>query len=267
MNKNTMVNIESLKFKYHQQQVLNDVNFKVEKGKLYSIIGPNGSGKTTLLKIIAKQLETHVGKVEVAGELIEFYKYKDFAKQVALVPQNTSIDADFRNEEVVLMGRMPYLTPLARESKKDYDIVQEAMIKTNTVHLKNRLVEQISGGERQRIILARALAQATPIMLLDEPVSQLDIQHQIGIMNLLRQLVDVEGLTAIVVLHDLNLASQYSDELLLLDKGKLVSKGIPETVLNPKLLKNVYGLTATIIENPVTKRPFILHVTCKEGEK
>lgn len=263
IKKNTIVNIESLKFKYHQQQVLNDVNFKVEKGKLYSIIGPNGSGKTTLLKIITKQLEAHVGKVEVSGELIEFYKHKDFAKQVALVPQNTSIDADFRNEEVVLMGRIPYLTPLARESKKDYDIIHEAMIKTNTVHLKNRSVKQISGGEKQRIILARALAQATPIMLLDEPVSQLDIQHQIGIMNLLRQLVKEEGLTVITVLHDLNLASQYSDELLLLNNGNLVSKGSSKTVLTSKLLNAVYGLTATIIENPVTKRPFILHVTCK----
>ena len=257
-----MANIESLRFKYHQHQVLNNVNINIEKGKLYSIIGPNGSGKTTLLKIIAKQLEADVGQIEIAGEAIEFYKHKDFAKKVALVPQNTTIDADFRNEEVVLMGRMPYLTPLARESKNDYAIVKEAMIKTNTIHLKNRSVEQISGGERQRVILARALAQETPIMLLDEPVSQLDIQHQIGIMNLLRQLVDEEGLTAITILHDLNLASQYSDELLLLDKGTLVSTGTPEAVLTPELMKSVYGLTATIIKNPVTKRPFILHVTC-----
>ena len=266
MNKNIIVNIESLKFKYHSQnkQVLNNVNFKVEKGKMYGIIGPNGSGKTTLLKIIAKQLKISIGKVEVAEKAIGFYKYKDFAKQVALVPQNTSIAADFRNDEVVLMGRMPYLMPLARELKKDYDIVHEVMVKTNTVHIKNRRIEQISGGEKQRIILARALAQTTPIMLLDEPVSQLDIKHQIGIMNLLRQLVDEENLTVITILHDLNLASQYSDELLLLNKGSLASKGSPKTVLTSKLIKTVYGLTATIIKNPITKKPFILHIAYKE---
>ena len=262
MGKKIMVNIEDLKFKYHNHQVLNAININVEEGKLYSIIGPNGSGKTTLLKLIAKQLAGDSGKIEVAGEAIGFYKQKAFAKKVALVPQNTTIDADFRSEEVVLMGRIPYLTPLARESKHDFDIAEEAMVKTNTHHLKNRSIEQISGGERQRVILARALAQETPIMLLDEPVSQLDIQHQIGIMNLLRQLVDEEGLTVIAVLHDLNLASQYSHQLLLLDKGQLVATGTPEAVLTPELVKGVYGLEATIIENPVTKRPFILHVTC-----
>lgn len=258
-NKNIIVNIKSLKFKYHQQQILNNINFKIEKKKIYSIVGPNGSGKTTLLKIIAKQLEAHVGKIEVAGESINFYKYKDFAKHVSLVPQNTSIITNFRNEEIVLMGRIPYLSPFTRESKKDHDIVREAMIKTNTVHIKNRGAEQISGGEKQRIILARALAQTAPIMLLDEPVSQLDIQHQINIMNLLRQLVNEKNLTVIAVLHDLNLASRYSDELLLLNKGNLISMGSPKIVLTSKLIQTVYGLIATIIENPITKRPFILH--------
>lgn len=257
-----MVKVTDLKFKYHQHHVLDGVDLTVERGKLYSIIGPNGSGKTTLLKLIAKQLECEIGTIEVEGQSIKNYKHKDFAKKISLVPQNTSIEADFKNEEVVLMGRIPYLSPFEKESEADYGIVDEAMGKTDTLHLKDRSVAHISGGERQRVILARALAQDTPIMLLDEPVSQLDIQHQIGMMTLLRQLVEDEGLTVIVVLHDLNLACQYSDELLLLDKGHLASTGAPEVVLTPQVMKEVYALNATIIENPVTKRPFILHVTC-----
>lgn len=244
-----VLEIKDLNFKYSEDAVLKGINLEIAKGKFYSIIGPNGSGKTTFLKTLGKQLAVKEKTVFLLGSDIYPLKEGELAKKISLVPQNTYVAFDLAGEEIVMMGRTPYLKPFSREGQKDFRIVEECMQKTNTWHLRKKSIKSISGGERQRVILARALAQKGEIMLLDEPVSQLDIKHQLGVMETLKALVK-EGLTVICVLHDLNLASQYSDEIILIKDGALVNLGTPEQVLTEEMMENIYGVNCTILKDP-----------------
>ncbi len=255
-----IMKIQNLTIDYNGIVAIDNMSFKLEKGKFYSIIGPNGAGKSTLLKAITKNLHNTKDSIFIEGIDLKDFKIKDLAKKISMVPQETSIDFDLLGEEIVLMGRIPHLKRLEKEGSKDMEIVKNSMIKTNTYHLKNRSVTKMSGGEKQRIIVARALAQEAGIMLLDEPVSQLDLHNQIEIMNIVRELVDKEGLTALCVLHDINLAVNYSDEIIIMKEGKLVSSGLPKEIIKQNILEDTYGIKVEIIDNPVTKKPFIIHV-------
>lgn len=256
----SIMKITDLTIKYDAMIALNKLNLKLEKGKFYCIIGPNGAGKSTLLKSITKNLDNSRDSIFIDGIDIRDLKIKELAKKISVVPQETSIDFDLLGEEIVLMGRIPHLKRLEKEGPRDLEIVKNSMKKTNTLHLKNRSITKMSGGEKQRIIVARALAQEANIMLLDEPVSQLDLHNQIEIMNIVRELVDKEGLTALCVLHDINLAVNYSDEIIIMKEGRLISKGLPEDVINQENIEETYGIKVNIINNPVTKKPFIIHV-------
>lgn len=250
--------IKDLCFSYNDKEVLRGISLSLERNRFYSIIGPNGCGKTTLLKNISKNLEQNSGKIIVENKDLKKLKAKEVAKLLSYVPQNTSIDFDFTAIDIVLMGRSPYLKLFQQENENDLDIAEKAMKVTNTWHIKNMNINEISGGEKQRVIIARALAQQTGIMLMDEPISQLDIHHQIELMDTIKSLVITSDVTVVAVLHDLNIAAQYSDEIILMKDGNIFAKGSPESVITEENLMMVYGLKSSIIKNPITGKPHVL---------
>ncbi|WP_125153147.1 ABC transporter ATP-binding protein [Clostridium rectalis] len=256
---NPIINIRNLNYSYSNKAILKNINISLEKNKFYSIIGPNGSGKTTLLKNILRVVPIKKNSIYIEGDDIVNLSTKDLSKKIASVPQNTMIDFDFTVMDIVLMGRAPYLSRLKNETEEDLIVAKESMVMTSTWHLKDKLVNELSGGERQRVIIARALAQQSKIILLDEPISNLDIQHQVDILDTIKFLK--KDITVIAVLHDLNLAAQYSDELILLKEGKIVSMGEPEKVLNKQTIKNVYHVETYILKNPITGKPHIIPIS------
>lgn len=241
--------VNDLKFKYSSNWILDNINIDVEGKGITGIIGPNGSGKSTLIKNIAGVLNTDEGKIAIFDKFKDEYSPKDLAKIMGVVHQKIDIDYDFTVEEIVMMGRNPHVSRFHQESKKDFEIVEHALKMTDLVQLKEKSVLQISGGELQRTVIARALAQSPKLMLLDEPISHLDIGHQLEMMKMLKQLSEELEIAIVVVLHELNIAMNYCDNLILLEKGKIFSSGEPETVINSESLRKVYGVNGRVIKN------------------
>lgn len=243
-----------------EQKILHDISFSVEKGCLLGLIGPNGSGKSTLLKTIATLLPAASGKVLIDDENHLSYSQKTLAKKMSYVPQETLLAFDFSARDVVAMGRHVYGSVFKGETKKDKERIEWAMKKTKTDPLSHQSVLNLSGGQRQLVMIAKALAQDTPIMLLDEPISALDVYYQLHILSLLKELCE-QGQTMIVVLHDLNLAARFCHRLLLLNDGSIREYGTPEEVLTERTLKEVYHVQSDIRKDPsvdaLTITPFI----------
>ena len=254
------IKVKNLDWSYGAQVVLTDVSVNIEKGKFYTILGPNGSGKTTLAKIITKTMDTPKNKVFLLSEDITKLTNKQTARKIATVPQNTIIDFDFSVMDIVLMGRAPYLRRFQSESSIDFELAKDAMLKTNTWHLRDKKIDQISGGERQRVIIARAITQDTEVLILDEPISNIDIHHQIQLLEVLKKLNKEKNTTIITILHDLNLAVQYSDEIFLLSDGKLVTHGNPQAVLTKEIIDEVYNIEVDMVVHPSTGKPYIIPV-------
>ncbi len=252
--------IKNLTWCFGERKILHDLTINIEKKKFYSIIGPNGSGKTTLLKNISKSLEPQNDTVFIDNFDLTKLKNKEIARKISCVPQNTYIDFDFSVMDIVLMGRSPHFKWFQTESEEDIKIARKAMMATNTWELREKNINEISGGERQRVIVARALSQQTDIMLLDEPISQLDIHHQIELMDTVKSLIDYRGITVVAILHDLNLAAQYSDYLIFLNEGKIISQGSPEYVLTEENIEKVYNIKVHIMKNPFTGKPHIIPI-------
>lgn len=236
--------------------VLQEVSLTVEQGAFYMIIGPNGAGKTTLLKVLAGLIKPDRGSITIQGSDARHLSARQSARILAMVPQQVPLDFPFSVAETVLMGRSPHLGLLAFESTQDRELAQQAMDFTDVGHLARRRLDEVSGGERQRVILARAICQQPQIILLDEPTASLDPAHQLKIMDLLERLRR-QGVTVIMVSHDLNLAGAYGDTLLLLKDGKVVCFGPPEEVLTEGQLQTSYTCSLLVDENPVCKRPRI----------
>lgn len=237
---------------YDSVGVLEGVTFSVGRGEFTGIIGPNGSGKTTLLKTISQILRPVRGVVLLSGEELSKIKPGKLARQMAVVPQETVVNFPFTVRDIVLMGRSPYLKRFQSEGPRDFEVVRRAMQITATDYLADRLITALSGGERQRVIIARALAQEPEILLLDEPTAHLDINNQVEILNLLRFLSRERGLTVIAVFHDLNLAAQYCDRLILLRKGKIYRIGGPEEVVTAENIRKVYGASVLVRRDRIT---------------
>lgn len=253
------IEIDGLDFSYKKgEKILDNICLCLEKGKFHTILGPNGSGKTTLLKNIAKLLPMEKGSIRIGGRSLEPMKSKALAKMIAVVPQYTAVEFDFTAYEIVMMGRTPYLPRFSEESGSDQKVVQRAMELTNTWGFRDKSIQELSGGERQRVIVARAIAQETEIILLDEPISHLDIHHQVEILNNIRTLNRTENKTIIAVLHDLNLASAYSDNIVLMQHGKIHSMGAPDQVLTSLAVKEIYGLEVQIATGSSGQKPFII---------
>ena len=248
------IEVKNLSLRYGKKEVLTDVNLSVETGGFYAVMGANGCGKTTLLRCVANLLEPTGGEVSIDGRLAREYGAREMAQTMALVRQRTYTDMEFSAFDIVLMGRNPYQRRLENESQSDRDIVEESMKMTNTWHLRNAHPHELSGGELQRVMLARALTQQTPIMLLDEPTSNLDIAHQYEIMELLGEFNREQGKTILIVVHDLNLAYRYCPGLVLLHKGEVLYQGDMGRGLTPERIETVFGVKAEIVGgNVVTK--------------
>lgn len=252
------VQVDNLSFSYGNDSVLKDLSLGFEKGKFYSIIGPNGSGKTTFLKNLSKLLDISKETVFIHGQDVVKLTNKDISKDLALVPQNINIEYEFTAYDIVIMGRTPFKKRFEDYNEKDKEMVEKSMKLTSTWELKDKLITTLSGGEQQRVIAARALCQDTDIILLDEPTSHLDIQHQLGFLNIFKKLK--KDITVIAVMHDLNLASLYSDEIILLEKGKIIDKGEPSIVITRENIKKVYNIEVDIIRNTSNGAPYVMPV-------
>ncbi|MFW5788226.1 MAG: ABC transporter ATP-binding protein, partial [Halanaerobiales bacterium] len=252
-----MLEIENLKFGYKNKEVLKNINLYIKHRDFLGIIGPNGSGKSTLLKNISRIVCPNKGVVYLDDRLLQEYNNRDLAKKMAVVPQDTTLNFNFNVYDIIMMGRNPYQNRWGNISEEDKKVVKEAMCLTDTYFLRDKNINNLSGGERQRVIIARALAQKPDLLLLDEPTSSLDINYQGEIFDLLTDLNQNLDLTIIVVSHDLNLSSQYCDELILLYEGEIFEAGTPEEVLTPQNIKAVYKTEVIIKENPLTDRPYV----------
>ncbi|HHX61401.1 MAG TPA: ABC transporter ATP-binding protein [Epulopiscium sp.] len=252
------ISIKNLSFSYDKKVILDDINLEFNKGNFYSIIGPNGSGKSTLIKNISKTLASKGISVFIGDKDIRTLNNKTLAKVMAIIPQTTIIDYEFTVSEIVMMGRSPHKKRFEDFNRSDERIIKKYMKATSTWELKDKLITELSGGEAQRVIAARVLCQETDIVLLDEPTSSLDIQYQIEFLNIFRNLKTDKIIIA--VLHDLNLASVFSDEIILINKGQVVAKGTPWDVINEENIKNVYNISVKVFENPISKCPHIIPI-------
>ncbi len=246
-----------LSYGYHRQNILKDISFSVPKKQFFIIIGPNGSGKTTLMKVLAGIEKPDDGNLLICGKPIEKYSRRSLARTVAIAPQMTAMDFPFKVGEVVLMGRSPHKGLLGFDSTTDLQIARQAMAFTGVEHLEYRKLDQLSGGEQQRVLIARAICQQPEIILLDEPTASLDLTHQVRVMDLMEQLQKEKGMTVIMVSHDINLASMYAQTLLLVNDGKIVSTGPPNRVLTYETLEKTYGCPLLVDQNPLGKFPRI----------
>ncbi len=252
-----MIELKAISFRYHEDWVLRDVSFRVERGEFVGVIGPNGSGKTTLLKILYRLLAPQKG--EILFELLPLKKMDrtDIAKTIAVVAQETHLLFPFTVLETVLMGRSPYLGHLIFESEKDVEIARKAMEWTKILHLSERPIDELSGGERKRVFIARALAQEPEAILLDEPTANLDIHHQIDFLDLILTLNRERGLTIVMASHDMNIASEFCDRLILLHEGRIYRTGTPREVITKENIENVYGCEVWIDQSPTSGMPRI----------
>lgn len=248
------IKVENLAFGYYQDLILKDLNFWIKKGSFVTIIGPNGSGKSTLLKTLSKIILPDKGNILLDNTNLLKLKPLELAQQMAVVPQTFAIDFPFNVLETVLMGRSPYLKRFETESEQDLALAQWAMELTNTWHLRDRVVTELSGGELQRVVVARALTQEPKIILLDEPTAHLDIQHQMELLELLESLNKNSGLTVVTVLHDLNLASLFSEYVILMKDGEIFALGETAEVLTSHNIREVYNMEVTLSHNPLTAK-------------
>lgn len=254
---NNILSVKNLNFSYGSNRILDNISFDIKRGSFISILGPNGAGKSTLVNIISKILDKYEGEVRVAGKDIAILNSKDIAKMIAVVPQSTNPSFSFTVREMVLMGRYPYVSRFERETKKDFAIVREVMEKTRIIQFADRQFNELSGGEKQRVVMAQALAQDSPILLLDEPTSHLDINFQIEFMNLFLKLNREENKTIIGVFHDINLAIQNSSLIMLLKEGAVFGFGKPEEVVSRQNLKSVFHSDVFVGRNPVTRNIYV----------
>jgi len=246
---------------YSAADVLQNINLKIPRGSFTGIIGPNGSGKTTLFRAISGVLTKLRGEILLDGKKLSEHSLKDKAKKIAVVNQYIVADAIYV-EDYVLMGRMPYHSRFTFfESKSDYEIAHKYMKLTHTYRLKDKLMTQLSGGEQQLVDIARALTQEPDLLLLDEPTAHLDIGHQVQILNLLQHLNRELKLSVLMIIHDLNLAGEYCNFLLMMNNGKIHVKGVPEEVLHYKHIEAVYNTIVITETNPLSGKPVVFPVS------
>ena len=259
-----ILKVGSLTCGYDGKAVIKDVSFSVKEGDCLGIIGPNGAGKTTLFRAITGVLKPWQGDILYKGKDICEISARDFACEVAVIPQILEIPFAFSVEEFVLMGRFPHVGRFESLKPKDHRILEEVLNLADIFSFRERKISELSGGERQRVILAQGFAQEPRLLLLDEPTSHLDIAHQVRILDLVKRLNKEKNLTVIVVLHDLNLASNYCDRLILLKEGGIFKEGSPQEVLTYQNIEEVYKTVVVVKENPLSLKPYVLLVSEEE---
>lgn len=253
-----MLKIEGLSVSYGPRRVLNSISLDVQAGEVLALIGPNGAGKSTLVRAASGVIPVQAGKVHANGDDLLGLPVMRRARYLAVVPQAVSMPPAFTVWETVLLGRTPYLNFLGQISNKDEEIARLALQKVDALDLAERRVGELSGGESQRILLARALAQSTPILLLDEPTVHLDLQHQENLMEIVHSLAHADHLAVLIALHDLNLAARYADRVALLVAGEVKAAGTARQVLTPEIISAAYHLPVHVIPHPFADAPLVL---------
>ncbi len=242
------ISLENIKVKIGDTDILRGINIDANNKEFIGIIGPNGSGKSTLLKCIYRALKPSSGIIKLDNIDLNNLTIKESSKKLAVLSQHNNYNFDFTVKDILLMGRAPHKKFLDRDTKEDYDIIYDALNKVGMVSFIDRSFLTLSGGEQQRIILARALAQQTGCLILDEPTNHLDIKYQLQLMGIIKNL----NIEVIAAIHDLNIAAMYCDKLYVLKEGIIISYGTPKEVLTSELIKDVYGIDSLVIENPTT---------------
>jgi len=259
--------IKKVDFSYLDGLVLQDISLSIGAGEMVGLLGPNGSGKTTLVKLVSGVLKPREGEIMLDGSSLSRLHRRFIASRVAVVPQQFHIPFAFNVGEVVMLGRTPFIRAFAGETGADRDAVSTAMEVVGIGELAERRFDELSGGERQKVILAMALAQQPKLLLLDEPTVHLDITHQIEILELVRRLNAEQGITVLAAMHDLNLASLYFGRLVLLKEGRLLSDGTPAEVLTEDRIREVYSASVRVERHPVTGVPHIVVMPKGSGEE
>ncbi|HEY3311240.1 MAG TPA: heme ABC transporter ATP-binding protein [Anaerolineales bacterium] len=253
-----MLKIQNLSVNYSTRSVLKNISLEVKKGEILALLGPNGSGKSTLLRTICGILPANHGSILLAGHPLIKLNPAERARWVSVVPQNSSLPPIYTAWETVLLGRTPYINFLGQVSARDETIARCALERVDALSLAERNIGELSGGEQQRVLLARALAQSAPILLLDEPTTYLDLQHQMSMLNLVQKLSREDGITVIVALHDLNLAARFADRIALLVDGQLKAVGTTKQVLQADVIAEAYRWPVQVVNHPFLDTPLIL---------
>jgi cobalamin transport system ATP-binding protein len=248
------VQTDNLAFAYKDKVVLDGVSLSVEKGEMLGILGPNGSGKTTLLKVLSGVLPG-TGEIKINGKTIGTYGRRELSRLFGVVPQENHVSFPYTLAEIVLMGRASHHSSLTFEGERDREVARKSMELTGVLSLSDRYLHELSGGEKQRVMIARALAQEPKILLLDEPSAFLDLKHQVHILEILRQLNREQRLTIVAALHDLNLAALFFPRLVMLRDGKIYRDGTPREVLTEKAIDEVYGIRVRVEQDLSRERP------------
>ena len=249
--------VDNLGFSYGSIRCIDNVSLQLKSGCFYGLIGPNGSGKSTLIDLLSGHLFADEGTIYVHGSDIRDYSRRELARKLSSVPQSFTLNFDYSVEEVVLMGRYPYIPRFANPQKHDVLAVKEAMQSLDIYHLRSRKVTQLSGGEKQRVMIARSLAQDTDIILLDEVTANLDINHAVSIMKVMHHMVARHQKTVLAALHDLNIASAFCDELIVMRGGEIVNNGKASAVISERLVEDVYQIRSTISTDHETDKKHI----------
>jgi len=252
------IELQNVWLAYGGNVVVKGITFQLLPGEIAGLIGPNGSGKSTIIKAISRVISTYSGKILLDGEDISRIPRKDLARLLGVVPQMPLLPSAFTAFEIVLMGRNPHLGLLQYEGENELAITWRAMEMTATQPLAERRIGELSGGEIQRLIIARVLTQEPKAILLDEPTANLDIRHQVEIFDLIKSLCRNDNLTVLAALHDLNLAAQYCDKLILINNGQVHAQGTPAEVINSQNIEEVYGAEGCVYPHPINGLPAVL---------
>ena len=253
--------VRDVEFSYRDRAILRGMTLDVEAGEMVGVVGPNGAGKTTFLKIVTGVLSPHGGRVYIQGSPLTSLRPRDRARVVAMVQQTPTVPIGFTAFDVVMMGRNPHLALLQWEGHGDLDVCRRVMELTGTAEFAQRPVTNLSGGELQRVFIARALAQETPVLVLDEPTAHLDISYQTSVLDMIETIRRETGATVLVAMHDLTLAAQYCDRVAVLHQGRVFACGEPADVLTPEVVSRVFGAAVSVVKHPVHGTPVVLAVS------
>ena len=250
MENKSCFTIKNLSFSYGEKRVLSELSLEISKGRITTLMGANGCGKSTMFQLLTKNLRPKSGEILLEGVPLESMSLREFSRKVAIVHQNNTAPGDLTVEQLVAYGRIPYTKmgqPVSRD--KDEKMIERAMKITGTINLRKKQIHALSGGQRQRVWIAMAIAQGTSILLLDEPTTYLDVRYQLQILKLVKMLNQKLGITVLMVLHDINQALYYSDEIIALSSsGTLVAKGNPRQVITSRMLYDVYGINLSTMD-------------------